>query len=74
MTEGAPLYPAYQRDGQPTARGPHAAHEQFLCGSADPAGEKIIWKNIICTFARIVTCGGLGAARDKTYNSFDPQW
>ena len=39
--------------------------EQFLCGLPGPQRKKIIWMNIMRTFARVV-----GVARDKTRNSF----
>ena len=59
----------YGRGRQPTARGPHAARNEFLCCPLSPRGKKIIWMNIMCTFA-----GGVGAARDKNQLFFGPQW
>ena len=44
----------YDRGGQPTACG----IQHFLCSLPGPKRKKLIWMNIMCTFARDV-----GAAR-----------
>ena len=55
----------YTRSGQPTARGPHVAHEQFLC---DPPGSQREKNNMDEHY--VYPARGVGAARDEYHNSF----
>ena len=51
------------KGGQPTARGPQMAREQFLCGPPGPQRKRNTMD--MCTLARVMS-----AARDENYNDF----
>ena len=43
-----PLFNPYSRGGQPTPRGPHAPHKQFLCGPPGTLREEKTILDLLC--------------------------
>ena len=52
------------RIGQPTAHRPHVAPSDFYAAARSPEEKKILWMNIMCTFAKV-----LGVAHDNFFSA-----